>query len=149
MKQNTTIEITTISNQFETCKNPCDNMPVIYSLALSVFLLLVVSYQKYHIDRKNDVSDYWQFFLEVPIDLGNVAISVLVTYYFLVQDINVIFLFVFIELFVMLISMTLRNTSISLLCEDNIIVRKIFFKVCLEFLLVLTPIVVLFILILK
>ena len=39
--------------------------PVAYSFSLSLILLLIVSYQKYHMDKVNNSNDYCLFFLAV------------------------------------------------------------------------------------
>ena len=100
-------------------------------------------------DKKSTYNHYWQFFLEIPIDLGNVAISVLIAYYFLVQDVTYIILAVLIELLAMIISISLRNTAVTMLDEDKINKRNVFFRISGEFFLVLIPALVSFFLILK
>ena len=111
--------------------------PVAYSFSLSLFLLLIVSYQKYHMDKVNNSNDYCLFFLELPIDLGNVILSIFVAYYFLVENVNAIFLAVFIEMFAMVISMTLRNSAIELLKADTFLKKDIFLRIFGELFLIL------------
>lgn len=123
--------------------------PISYSLVLSVVLLLIVSYLKYHIDKKNTAIDYCLFFLEIPIDLGNVIISVFIAYYFLVNNVNVIFIAVFAEILLMLICMTLRNTKMDLLNADEIKKWKIVLYCCSEFVLVTIPAIISYIWILN
>ena len=82
---------------------------------------------------------YCLFFLELPIDLGNVILSIFVAYYFLVENVNAIFLAVFIEMFAMVISMTLRNSAIELLKADTFLKKDIFLRILGELFLILFP----------
>ena len=148
----TTIAITSTTNpnQFEINKTSTNYvMPVVYSLAISVMILLIISYLKYHMDKNNNGCDYWQFFLELPIDLGNIAISVLVAYHYMVHDVKCVVIAILIELFMMLICMTMRNKAILLLYEDTISVWKIFLFVSIEFILSVGTATFIFILILQ
>lgn len=138
-----------IPNQSSTNSADENFTPVSYSLVLSVVLLLIVSYLKYHTDKKNTAIDYCLFFLEIPIDLGNVIISVFISYYFLVDNVNLIFIAVFAEIFLMVICMTLRNTKIEMLSADEIKKKKIITYCCVEFILVTIPAIVSYIWILN
>lgn len=85
--------------------------PVLQTLFLSVILLAVVSLIKYHSDRENDKKDYWKFFYEFPLDLGLVFISLFVSYYYLVSNINCLLIIAFAELLAILIGAIIRNVT--------------------------------------
>lgn len=85
--------------------------PVLQTLFLSVILLALVSLIKYHSDRENYKKDYWQFFYEFPLDLGLVFISLFVSYYYLVSNINWLLIIVFAELLAILIGAIIRNVT--------------------------------------
>lgn len=85
--------------------------PVLQTLFLSVILLVLVSLIKYHSDRENDKKDYWQFFYEFPLDLGLVFISLFVSYYYLVSNINWLLIIAFAELLAILVGAIIRNVT--------------------------------------
>ena len=118
-----------------------DVEPVVQTLALSVILLLVVSTIKYHVDKKNEGKDYWNFFLEFPIDLGLVFISLFVSYYYLVSNINWLLIIAFFEVFVIIIGSILRRIVQDqfLSTDAKIKVFPILGLLFLEFLIIVAP----------
>lgn len=115
--------------------------PVIQTLVLSVILLLVVSTIKYHVDKKNEGKDYWNFFLEFPIDLGLVFISLFVSYYYLVSNINWLLIIAFFEVFVIIIGSICRRCAQDkfLSTDTKIKVLSILGLLALEFLIIVAP----------
>lgn len=113
--------------------------PVIWSLVISVILLACTSFIKYRTDRRNNNKDLWMYMFEFPIDLGAAAISVVVAYNYMVQNIQYFVVFLLVEIFVILIDASIRNHTIDDLNDDNIEFSRLCFIVLGMFLLVLIP----------
>lgn len=145
------------SKQLPTATVPADAMPpvqqnytgpVLASIAFAVVLLAFTSFLKYRIDKRNKQVDYWNYYLEFPIDVGSILISVLVVFNYLVSDVQYLMIALIVELLGMSKSMSLRNVAIETLTDDNINIKDLRTTLIKESLFVVIPALITFVIIL-
>lgn len=127
------------------------NIAVLQTLGISILIITIVSYIKYHADKRNDKQEYLKFFIELPIDIGAVFISLFLSYYFLVNNINWIFIFVLAEVFAILLGSTIRNTLMENIIntDSQFDISKYFWQLSLSIVIIVLPAIVSIILMLK
>jgi hypothetical protein len=79
---------------------------------IPVLLILNVSVNKYFLGNKFSETSFLEFFLEIPVDLGFLSISLVITYLFVrVSDVQFGILITLMCLFVGMLSALLRRTA--------------------------------------
>lgn len=135
---------TSITADMTTTAQTNNTGPIAETLGVSLLLLLLVSILKYHIEHKNERVDYWQFGLELPIDIGTVLISVFISYNYLVSSINCFLILLFLQLGAMVAEMILRNKAIYTYIQSgtNLPIDKLLWFLGGELLAMVIPIIV-------
>ena len=149
MKNNINSDTSNVASLIST-QNVTDNIvvnnigPIIETLGVSLLLILLVSVLKYHIEHKNEKTDYWQFGLELPIDIGTVLISVFISYNYLVSNINCFLILLFLQLCAMVAEMILRNKALYVYIQSGteLPIKKLLGLLGGELFAMLIPIVV-------
>lgn len=135
---------TSITADMTTTAQTNNTGPIAETLGVSLLLLLLVSILKYHIEHKNERVDYWQFGLELPIDIGTVLISVFISYNYLVSSINCFLILLFLQLGAMVAEMILRNKAIYTYIQSgtNLPIGKLLWFLGGELIAMVIPIIV-------
>lgn len=123
-------------------------VPVLASIAFAVSLLALTSFLKYRVDKRNKAVDNWNYYLEFPIDVGTILVSVLVAFNYLVSDVQYLLIAIIVEIYAMSRSMSLRNITLETLTEDNIDVKSLRETLIKEVAYVVIPALVTFVIIL-
>lgn len=111
-----------ISTQIAQCTNTDANdmntLPSIF--ILSIALLTFISLMKYFMANAPQKAEWGHFFLEYPIDICTIAITIIITYFFNLNSINHVMIIIFCTLIITLICCMLRRSAINSLSKEKI-----------------------------
>lgn len=121
--------------------NPPSNVTDIEALygafIVSLTLLFVISFIKYFIGTDIKQKEVINIMIELPIDIFTIAITTLITFYYIVNSMNQMFILLLMSFVIMLLSSTFRRYAIKELNNDNIRIGRItiytFFETALSF----------------
>lgn len=134
-------------NFTETSGEKIDLNPVLQSFLVSLILLIIVSYVKYHLSKMSQKKDWIEMSLEFPIDICTIIITLYITYDYLVGNFNSLVLFLFLELLAVLFATTIRNKMIAKINSSDVSlpVWSAFGAILVEFVLALiVPVILIY-----
>ena len=124
-----------------------DGNPVLtlgITFGISVILVIIISYIKYRLDKEGGFRENMMFYSELPIDINTVAITILLTYYDKVSNMEVLFFFMFLSILLSLIMTTLRRSLLNVVERKECWTWKSFFCIAGECILLLVSLIMIF-----
>lgn len=114
------------------------------TFGISVFLVVIISYIKYRLDKVSGFKENMMFYSELPIDINTVAITILLTYYNKVSSVEILFFFIFLSIFLSLIMTSLRRSLLNGIEKMERWTLKSFLCIAGEYVLLLVSLIMIY-----
>ena len=126
----------------KTDSNPVQTLGITFGI--SVILVIIISYIKYRLDKEGGFKENMMFYSELPIDINTVAITILLTYYDKVSNMEALFFFMFLSILLSLVMTTLRRSLLNVVERKECWTWKSFLCIAGECILLLVSLIMIF-----